>query len=621
MNSPAIAYLSLKKREVSYGNGRGTLAQATFTLNVSFMWINPTLNVDNNSAMAKSVPYANPKKHATNSIDTLIAEAGKLLTTGGKIMEKMARHNEQSLALLCNKHLAAMVKIDRQGSKASKVLRSLNSDTAPTEMPTVLRGFVEGMVSNTYVDRMVSYNNKTIDSRQRQMHAKHRELMLMNLASLLTRIRSMHALPLNSIRRGIENKYLGCPTHLWNIARAYREVPGEKWVDDALAAPSVMAWRAPPREPLSTELDMCCRDNLEWYRSVKFTRHKDGKKLENELLHTVTGEHFHIPASLVDHLPDPQLGNNWPFMGTYNYSDAVVTGEEMNVFLQPLWGKMLALQSGNSMQLMMRPPAEADRVKWGNNPTKTWHPPIVLYCGTSSYVDNAKIVKNVRASRVGKKSVIACDMQTFVRMWWLKAKFPQEFNDIVPMAGEFHGLAHLTDGIVILNWCYILEPILLHFDVKGFHLSLNMKETSQRIRWITLILCAGIEWMVAIFRPEELNDIPKLLEKVKGNVPVWAFVGFLYYHASMVWGTKEAIQTGDVHMLDFMWRFSLRVYAQTNKTNYKKGCIQQMRVLNDSEPRVRALAVHHRTCNDTGRPCAGTALDYKNEKVRYFFVL
>ena len=35
------------------------------------------------------------------------------------------------------------------------------------------------------------------------------------------------------------------------------------------------------------------------------------------------------------------------------------------------------------------------------------------------------------------------------------------------------------------------------------------------------------------FRADEINDIPKLLEKVKNNVPVWCFIGFLYYHASM----------------------------------------------------------------------------------------
>ena len=73
--------------------------------------------------------------------------------------------------------------------------------------------------------------------------------------------------------------------------------------------------------------------------------------------------------------------------------------------------------------------------------------------------------------------------------------------------------------------------VLLHFDVKGFHLSLNMKETSQRIRWITIILCAGMGWMGDTFRADEINDIPKLLEKVKNNVPVWCsgFIGFLYY--------------------------------------------------------------------------------------------
>ena len=96
-----------------------------------------------------------------------------------------------------------------------------------------------------------------------------------------------------------------------------------------------------------------------------------------------------------------------------------------------------------------------------------------------------------------------------------------------------------SSRIVILNWTYVLEPILLHFDVKGFHLSLNMKEASQRIRWTTLILCAGMEWMGAIFRAEEINDIPKLLEKATNNVPVSCFIGFLYYRASMVWGTKE----------------------------------------------------------------------------------
>ena len=149
---------------------------------------------------------------------------------------------------------------------------------------------------------------------------------------------------------------------------------------------------------------------------MKFSRHKDGQKVESELLHTVTGEHFYIPAALTDHLPDPGLGKNWPFLGKYDFSDAVVNLEEMEVYVAPVWKKILQLQNTNSMQLLMRPPPEADTKQW-QGPTQIWHPPIILHCGTSSYVDNAKIVKNVRLNRKGTKSVIACDMQTFIRLW------------------------------------------------------------------------------------------------------------------------------------------------------------------------------------------------------------
>ena len=294
------------------GNTRPGCVQASIVVHLEI----PTLTFIKSFIMAKSTPSSNPMESAASDVDTLLAQAGKLLTLGGKIMGSMANETEQTLAVLYSADLSTMVKVDRHGSRASKILHSLEDDSEPTGMPTRLRGFLEGLLSNSYVDKMYSYKNTSVSERQRKLHAQHRELMLMNLSSLLTRIKSMMALPLISIRRGIENKYLGCPTHLWNISRAYREVVGEKWVDDALACPSVKAWKAPPREPLSEEIDLCCRDNLEWYRSVKFARHKEGKKLENELLHTVTGEHFHIPASLVDHLPDPLLGNDWPFMGT-----------------------------------------------------------------------------------------------------------------------------------------------------------------------------------------------------------------------------------------------------------------------------------------------------------------
>ena len=76
--------------------------------------------------------------------------------------------------------------------------------------------------------------------------------------------------------------------------------------------------------------------------------------------------------------------------------------------------------------------------------------------------------------------------------------------------------------------------------------------------------------------------------------------------------TSSIPQVSDHGHLNFMWRYSLRIYGHTNKTNYKKCCIQNGKVLFDSEALIR----YHRTYNDTGRPCAGGAIDMKNEKVR-----
>ena len=75
------------------------------------------------------------------------------------------------------------------------------------------------------------------------------------------------------------------------------------------------------------------------------------------------------------------------------------------------------------------------------------------------------------------------------------------------------------------------------------------------------------------------------------------------------------MQVSDDGFLNFMWRYSLRIYGHTNKTNYKKGCIQQGKILFDSEPKTKAIIKYHRTYNDTGRPCAAGAIDHKNERV------
>lgn len=130
-------------------------------------------------------------------------------------------------------------------------------------------------------------------------------------------------------------------------------------------------------------------------------------------------------------------------MDQYNYSDAIVDNNEMQLYLVPLWSEALALTCINPMGLLLRPPKEADlRPDRWKEPTVTWHPPVLLNCGTSSYKDAARIYKACEGDGEAKKRVVCGDMATFIRLWWLKHKYPAMYHNEVPLAGEFHGNTH-----------------------------------------------------------------------------------------------------------------------------------------------------------------------------------
>ena len=59
------------------------------------------------------------------------------------------------------------------------------------------------------------------------------------------------------------------------------------------------------------------------------------------------------------------------------------------------------------------------------------------------------------------------------------------------------------------------------------------------------------------------------------------------------------------------------MYADTNKTNYRKLCLQNGKVLFDSEPSVRKIFAELRSYTETGKPCTGSGYDYCNKKVTF----
>ena len=120
--------------------------------------------------MATSKPYADPTDERVDSVDTLLGGARALLKSSDEIMTAMAQNASLALSLQCNRDLKSMVKLDRKGTRAAKVLHSLRDDTVPTVIPPTLSSIIEHTVRNTYTDKMTNLRRTNVSDRQRELH-------------------------------------------------------------------------------------------------------------------------------------------------------------------------------------------------------------------------------------------------------------------------------------------------------------------------------------------------------------------------------------------------------------------------------------------------------------------
>ena len=144
--------------------------------------------------MAKSKPHSYPTDGRVGRAESLSGGAQALLKSSGEIMTVMGLDASLVLLLQCNRDLKRMVKLDRKGSRTSKVLHSLQDDAVPTEMPptlaSILQHTVHNTMSHTRSDKMSNMKRTNVTDRQRDLQNKNRSLIIMNLGALLTRIGS-----------------------------------------------------------------------------------------------------------------------------------------------------------------------------------------------------------------------------------------------------------------------------------------------------------------------------------------------------------------------------------------------------------------------------------------------
>ena len=248
-------------------------------------------------------------------------------------------------------------------------------------------------------------------------------------------------------------------------------------------------------------------------------------------------------------------------------------------------------------------------------PTSWRHPLIIWECGTSKNADIKRIIEDIKAKATTQYIIVFGDMQTFKGMWHAKFKYPELCRNMIFLPADLHGEIHQEDGVWRLAYAHIINPIEVRLGLSGLSLNLNMKNHNTRNLWLIIIMSAGLVWLDGLGIPEQtLRDVPgRLLPLTQHNLPVHDFIGFLFYHCLPVHEWKRSLRVSNSTHLDWLWRYSIILYGDTKKYQYKIGCLRATKVFFDSEPNVQSILSQMRTFSRTGSPCCGEGWDDPNE--------
>ena len=541
--------------------------------------------------------------------DELVVQAGAILRDSvvPRLMSDTAMEAD----------LTALAKWCRQGSRREKMLYILEQDSQlfPPDIGNEAYLHVLDLVANrTDAAHAGRWNHVT--SSAAAMRSIRRPVAIESVVCDILRLRDEKCIPPLTLMESIEARY----QHESRKASSRRSFARSQLSDTAVKGflKEAKGWVPPCPFTPSAKIALCVRDNWDRMVFVKFQKREKGESVDSYMLNCVTGENMPIPATMTPYAA-PELPQ-WPFENKVDIPKLLPANRILDATLSEVWK---ALHEGlvSFSDILERPHTTEDKAG-GRGKTHYSHAKVILSCSTASYADNRKLIKNARdAWPEVTKLLIACDQQTFCRLWWLKFKTPEAYNDICPWAGDFHGLMHFNDAVFQLNWECILEPMLLYLGAKGVGKKMLAKDHARRQYWLLIILAGGLQWL-KLWAPEDILHNPiALLKFTKNNTPVASMIGFLFYFALPSYKYRQATQTSDTQFLDFIWQYALYVYGATGKRNYKTMCLQMLKLLFDSEPNVRSVLKNMRTCTQSGRACTGIGWDLLNEKVRgYTFI-
>jgi hypothetical protein len=388
------------------------------------------------------------------------------------------------------------------------------------------------------------------------------------------------ALPLLTLK-SIAMKHHGASQKDFRLRNNFGECYSSQHTGYLCKALAAQGWKPTPSWAKGEDADdicdwisLLCKDNKEFYFSLKHVRIRNGKKEESVLYHTVTGEYLPLQRSRfadLEHLPRDSV---WlPRSEQIDLSTKFpIPIHDANSVLQRVFDKKVNLVRTDPQLVLGRPAPSED--KWHGSHQTTFHEPVMLDIGTVYQQDCESVMMDVLARFPGL-IVVGCDNQFFKNCWSVQCANPDKCKRLLLLPGELHGHMHLVHAIFLANWTYIMEPICLLLGATKVHIRKFLaKEHNEKQRLMFLTFTAGIKWLVDMgLDSTDLSDIPAFLEKIKKNQPGYDFVFFLFYYANHYVESVNATRTSDTDYADFTWIYSLYIYGITNKNHYKMLCL------------------------------------------------
>lgn len=204
-------------------------------------------------------------------------------------------------------------------------------------------------------------------------------------------------------------------------------------------------------------------------------------------------------------------------------------------------------------------------------------------------------------------AVVSGDFQVWSKLWFLRARHPDEYKWVIPIPGEWHYEWHVLQGIYRMYYHSLLLPFskVLNFSsldpaAKNFHYAED---------FLQMITIAIWSWIDACLKNHPRLTVMQWLHKIRRNKNAYELAYACIHYFIPYWVLRSAIKWNRHKDVQLMWRYWIHLFIATNKYNYVGMSIRFLFIMRSLHPQVRALINKHRVMSYTGDPGTGIPLD------------